>query len=148
TRRSSDLHLQRTWDDQIKLRKENGLPEMISGDIKPIFLQVDCESFTIESLRHWGIEVLSEQDDGYIIGVSTDNFKSLEQKIEQFLNNKGRYKNTAAKLFTINEGIAWRLEEILTPGLSAKWDTIVENDEYMVYAGIACNVFIKDYPNK
>lgn len=135
-----------SWDLLMKERKKQGLPN-IDENIKPIFLQVDLDSFTIESLRHWGIEVISEEDNGYIIGVSTDNFKSLKEKIEQFLNSKGRYKDTAAKLFTINEGTSWRLEHILTPELATKWHLINDDFEYTAYAGIACNVYIEDYPN-
>ncbi|WP_184548352.1 S8 family peptidase [Mucilaginibacter sp. FT3.2] len=141
-------NLRDSWVQHLEERKRNGLPDIFSKDIKPIYLQVDLDSFTLESLRHWGIEILSEEDNGFIIGVSVDDFNSLADKIEQFLNNTGTYKNTAAKLWQINDGVIWRLEHILTPELSQKWDQIIDDEEYNVYAGIACYSFVKDYPEK
>ncbi len=139
---------QNSWDGHLDRRKEAGLPEVYNSEIRPIYLQIDLDAFTLESLRHWGIEILSEQENGYIIGVSVDDFSSLRQKIDQFLNSKGRYKDKAAQMWQINDGMQWRLEHILTSELSKKWDQILDDDEYVVYAGIACYKFIKDYPVK
>lgn len=63
-----------------------------------------------------------------IIGASSDNFSSLRGKIEKFINEEGKSKNQAARLWQINNGLQWRLEQILLPPeLQEKWDTI--NDE-------------------
>ncbi|MBW3524693.1 S8 family peptidase [Chryseobacterium sp. NKUCC03_KSP] len=140
--------LKSSWDSQLALRREAGLPEIYAAGIRPIFLQIDLDAFTLESLHHWGIEILSEEDNGYIIGVSVDDFSSLSAKIDQFLTSTGRYKDKAAQMWQINDGLQWRLEQILTPELNSKWDQIVDDQEYVVYAGIACYKFIKDYPVK
>lgn len=139
--------LKNSWEKHLEDREKAGLPELFEKNIKPIYLQVDLDSFTLESLRHWGIEILSEEENGFIIGVSVDDFNSLEDKIKQFLKKEGRYKDAAAKLWQINDGVLWRLEHILTPELSHKWDNIVDDEEYVVYAGIACYSFIDDYPD-
>ena len=77
----------------------------------------------------------------------TDDGTSVKAKIDQFLNGKGRYKDTASKLWSINDGTLWRIEHILTKELSNKWDLIDENQDYVVYAGIACFMYIEDYPS-
>lgn len=140
--------LQTSWDSHLEMRREAGLPDVYASEIKPIYLQIDLDVFTLESLRHWGIEILSEQENGYIIGVSVDDFSSLRQKIDQFLSSTGRYKDKAAQMWGINDGFQWRLEQILNRELSNKWDQILDDQEYVVYAGIACYKFIKDYPVK
>ncbi|QNR85070.1 S8 family serine peptidase [Pedobacter riviphilus] len=144
--KSQLTHLQSSWDNHLETRREAGLPELYDSEIRPIYLQIDLDAFTLESIRHWGIEILSEQENGYIIGVSVDDFNSLRKKIEQFLESKGRYKDKAAQMWQINDGLQWRLDQILTPQLSNKWDQILDEEEYVVYAGIACYKFINDYP--
>ena len=59
--------LERNWNQQMVLNAKQGFSGIISDEIKPIYLQVDLDSFTLESLRHWGIEVISEEDNGFIM---------------------------------------------------------------------------------
>ena len=95
---TSVSNLRKRWIAQQQTREANGFPELPFKDQIPLFLQIDLDSFQIESLKNWGIEILSEEQNGYVIGVSTDDFASLSEKITAFLNTKGRYKDTAAKL--------------------------------------------------
>jgi hypothetical protein len=45
------------------------------------FFQVDPERFAPESLTSFGIEVISEEEDGYLIGATADlNLVSLTEK--------------------------------------------------------------------
>ncbi|MCF0058461.1 S8 family peptidase [Dyadobacter sp. CY356] len=140
--------LRKRWVTQRTERENKGLPELPFEDKIPVFLQIDTESFPIESLKHWGIELLSEEQNGYVIGVSTDDFSSLSEKIAAFIASQGRYKDTAAKLWSINDGVTWRIQNILTPELSANWDRLGDRDMFFVYAGIACYLSAPAYPDK
>lgn len=148
TLQSQVNNLKAAWQQHLEDREIAGLPELFNANLKPIFLRVDLDSFNLESLRHWGIEILSEEENGYIIGVSMDDFTSLSDKINQFLQHQGRYKDTAAKLYEINDGLHWRIDYILTPELNQKWDQIIDDEEYTVYAGIACYAFVDNYPEQ
>ncbi len=148
TLQSQVTNLKAAWEQHLEDREREGLPELFNSNLKPVYLRVDLDSFTLESLRHWGIEILSEEENGYIIGVSMDDFTSLSDKINQFLQHQGQYKDTAAKLWEINDGLHWRIEHILTPELNQKWDQILDDEEYAVYAGIACYAFVDNYPEK
>ena len=76
--------LKRDWNSSFKKRKSEGLPD-IDENTTPIFLQINPELINAEfDLESFGIEIISEEDDGFIIGASFDNLKSLEEKIKGF----------------------------------------------------------------
>src|ERR1017187_3567035 len=56
--------------DFLEKRKRDGLPQVFDEDIVPVFLQVDPKDFDIESLKGFGIEIVSEEQDGFIIGAN------------------------------------------------------------------------------
>ena len=43
--------------------------------------------FKTDSQFQLGIEVIAEEEDGYIIGASADSFKTLKEKIVTFVND-------------------------------------------------------------
>jgi hypothetical protein len=136
------------WEEERKNRPEDlpDLPESIS-----LFLEVDPGSFSIETLESiYGIELISEENDGFIIGASTDvSLTKLREKIDQFINQSSpKYKNSAAKLWNIVEGQQWKVEQILSDELREKWDLIEDNTEYYFDISVACYVRISDYPEK
>jgi hypothetical protein len=57
--------LLKRWDEIRQLREEAGLEMPNKKDI-PVFLKIDTGSFKFESLVNWGINVLSEEENGYI----------------------------------------------------------------------------------
>lgn len=136
--------LSSSWKENVELRKNNGFPELSDPDIVPIFLRVDPETFNIESLRTFGIEIISEEENGYIIGSSTDNFRSLKSKIDKFLREEGKSKDQAAQLWEIVLGDVWRKEKILSKDLQEKWNLIQDNQEYFIDVGIACYTWLPD----
>ncbi|TGK88586.1 peptidase S8 [Leptospira bourretii] len=97
-----------------------------------------------DSLRSFGIEVLSVEDDGLVIGASTEgfDFESLKDKITNFLSQEGKFKDTAAKLWDINSGKKWRLDYILSKELNEKWEELKDDQIYTVDLSVSCAVYI------
>ncbi|MFD2968707.1 S8 family peptidase [Sphingobacterium bambusae] len=121
--------------EDLDRRKQIGFPEL-SYDTIPVFLQVDPVGFDIESLKGFGIEVIAEEDDGFIIGASIDGFKSLRDKIKSFESEQGAL-NTAM-LWDIVLGDKWRVGHILSDELQNKWGEISDHDCIIVNISIAC----------
>ncbi|POY36269.1 peptidase S8 [Solitalea longa] len=120
-------------------REEMGLPQIFDANIIPVFLQVDPKDFDIEALKGFGIEIVSEEEDGFIIGANTDNFRLLADKISSFLNEEGRSKDQAAKLWQIVQGTQWRVDYLLSEELKEKYIAgIDDNDQFIVDISIAC----------
>jgi hypothetical protein len=130
----------------LALRREQGLAELPHGEIVPVLLEVDTQIFDIESLKGFGFEIISEENEGFIIGANFDQFKSLREKIKQFVeeNNQG-----TALLWSILDGNSWRPEYILTEELYAKYKQGLKEDEhYIVDKSIACYLKKNDYPQR
>ncbi|OGI73957.1 hypothetical protein A3D42_00635 [Candidatus Nomurabacteria bacterium RIFCSPHIGHO2_02_FULL_41_18] len=132
----------------MKSRQDARLPDLPNPNVMPVFLQIDANKFDIESLKSFGIEVIAEEENGFIIGASGDDFRSLREKIKKFIAQEGKYKNKASQFWEINDGIQWRVEQILSNDLKLKWDSIKESDELVVDVGIACYVKMPDQPSR
>jgi hypothetical protein len=131
----------------LRDREEHGLPQLFDENILPVFLQVDPKDFDIESLKGFGIEIVSEEEDGFIIGANSDNFSSLATKIELFLKEEGRSKDQAAKLWQIVQGTQWRADYILSEELRAKYIAgIGDGDQFTVDISVACYLKLPDRP--
>lgn len=135
------------WNGYLIERKMKGFPDLPDENIIPVLLTVDQKTFDIESLKGFKIEIVSEEEDGIIIGAAADNFKSLREKIDQFKNEK-RGGGGIAKLWSIDTGIRWKTEQILSQELSNKWDKIDDKKIYQVDLSIACYVKMPDKPSR
>jgi hypothetical protein len=128
------IHLQHLND-----RKEAGLRDLFPETVLPVFLQVDPHGFDIEALKGYGIEIISEEENGFIIGASADNFVSLSRKIQEFIDQKGRSPEQAAKLWQIVQGDQWRADYILSPGLKTLFPAGMGDDQlFTVDISVAC----------
>ncbi len=141
-------HLSAYWADNLKTRSENNLPELPDSDVISVLLQIDTKEFDLESLKSFGIDIIAEEEDGFIIGTSADGFKSLREKIGKFIKEEGKFKNKAAQLWQINYGDQWRVDQILSDELKTKWAQITDNDSIIIDIGIACYQKISKQPNK
>jgi hypothetical protein len=141
-------NLSEYWSNNIVSRAAENLPELPDSNVIPVFLQIDTQEFNVESLKSFGIEIIAEEESGFIIGASSDNFESLKQKIDKFLRQEGLFKNKASQLWQINEGTQWRIDQILSDELKAKWDQIVDDQLFVVDIGIACYLRISNQPNR
>ncbi len=136
------------WNNHLIARESEQLPALPDSNIIPLFLQIDSKDFDTEQLYSFGIEVIAEEDGGFIIGASGDNFTSLKTKIADFIKKNGKFKNTAAKLWNIIEGNQWRVDYILSDELKEKWEDITDDEALLVDISVACYVKISATPAK
>lgn len=132
----------------IDERRNAGLPDIPGQNAIPVFLQVDTNLFNIESLKGFGIEIIAEESDGFIIGASADGFSALHTKIDKFLNEEGKFKNQAAQLWQIVAGNQWRPKQILSEELFTKWPDISDDDNFTVDISVACYISKPPQPEK
>lgn len=138
--------LREEWNETMSIRQREELPSL--PEAISIFLRIDPESLPIEDLRKFGIEVIGELEDGYIIGASADiTLSSLAAKIQAF-SQAGQ--NNVAALWEIIQGKKWRHERILSPELKKEWPQIRDHDQFVVDIGVAClgTVNLPEHPNK
>lgn len=140
--------LSNDWSQNLERRQQQGLPELPNPETVPVFLQVDPSKFDVESLKSFGIEIIAEEEGGFIIGASGTDFRSLRSKIESFISQQGTFKNKASELWGINEGSQWRVDRILSEELKTKWDLITDDQVVTVDVGIACYVKVSELPQK
>lgn len=132
-------NLEGFWKDNLIQRKQDGFPDLPESEIVPILVQLD-PNFDIESLKGLGIEIVLEEEDGFIVGATAINFVSLKERIDALINERGKFKNQVAKLWEIEEGIQWRLEHILSEELSQRWDNIEDDEMLILDVAVACYV--------
>jgi hypothetical protein len=131
------------WQEEQKQRKEEGKPDL--PDAVSFILQVDPDAFDADSLKSFGIEVVADLEEGYIIGASADTeLSELRGKIEKFINSE-RGGGKVPEIWELLEGTR-RPEYILSDALKAEWDQIRDNQEYVVDVGISCIDIQEQYP--
>lgn len=126
------------WEQSISLREEENLATIDEGII-PIYIQVNPEIINAEfDLESFGIEVISEKEDGYIIGASLDNFRTLENKINGFIESV-RGTGEIANFWEIYDGNRdeWKPKHILSEELYAQWEEIQDDVIYKLEVSIA-----------
>lgn len=127
------------WADHVNERGALNLAPL-DENVKPIFLQVNPDLFSDANfdLQSFGIEIISEEEDGFIVGASLDNLRSLEEKIKEFVQAKWG-SGKVADLWQIVEGNRedWKPKHILSPELLTKWNAIDDNQIYGVEVSIA-----------
>ncbi|MBW4674861.1 MAG: hypothetical protein KME52_12765 [Desmonostoc geniculatum HA4340-LM1] len=100
---------------------------------------IDPETFDLDDLRTSEIEIISELEDGYIIGASADtNFTTLQDKIEKFFNEQ-KGGGVIAKILNIIDKNQ-RPEFILSSKLLQEWDQIKDEQVYIVSVKIAVSI--------
>ena len=109
------------WQNVQEKREEEAKPPLPNA--KPLILKIDPYAFDPASLKSYGIELIAELEDGYIIGASADiELTELQKKLEKFINEeKGGGK--VGEIWELLEGIK-RPEYILSPELLNEWDKI------------------------
>ena len=123
------------WKEEKKKREEEGKPEL--PDAVSFILQVDPDLFDADELKSFGIEVVADLKQGYIIGASADTeLSKLREKIEQLINSQ-RGGGKVPEIWEILEGTQ-RPEYILSDSLKAEWNRISEQQDYIVDIGVSC----------
>jgi len=140
----SDILFSRTsfikddWKNIIAERENQNLFPLNNKEI-PIFLQLNPSLLKKDlDLRSLGIEIISEEDNGYIIGASLDGLRSLEEKINEFIAAK-HGSGIIADLWEIIDGRRddWKPKHILSDELYARWNKINDDQIYNLEVSIA-----------
>jgi subtilisin family serine protease len=123
------------WQEHLVERQQEEKPELPKAI--PVILQIDPTAFDAEQLRGFGIEVIAELEDGYIIGASADiDLTKLQEKIGKFINAENR-SGKVSEIWDFVDKIK-RPEYILSPELQTQWGQIEDEQIYTVDVGIAC----------
>jgi hypothetical protein len=132
-----------SWKEEKKKREVEGKPELPNA--VSFILQVDPDLFDADTLKSFGIEVVADLEQGYIVGASANTeLSDLREKIEQFIHSQ-RGGGKVPEIWAILEGTR-RPEYILSDGLRAGWNQILEQQEYIVDIGISCINIQEQYP--
>jgi len=134
--KSSLSDITSSWQTNRETRKKEELPDLPNA--LSLVLQVDPQSFDADALKSFGIEVILELEDGYILGASVDtDLTQLQQKIDLFIA-EGHGGGKVGEIWQILEGRLGKLEYILSPDLLANWEAIVDEQSYIIDVSIAC----------
>lgn len=138
-------NLESAWSSNLQEISETPIGEFIDPRVVPIFLRIDIKSLDVEALKGFGIEIISQEEEGLIIGASVDAFEKLRLRIERFGNelDKG-----TAYLWEVDNGLAWKREFILSPELNEKLDRLRDDEVLELDISIACNLPIGNKPIK
>ena len=141
---SSVSSITANWKDTQEKREEEEQPELPKS--RRIILKIDPNSFDPESIKSYGIELIAEIEDGYIIGASADlELSELRKKIGKFIREE-HGGGKVAEIWELIDGIK-KPEYILSPELMAHWDLVKDDQIYTVDVGIACVGIKSKLPN-
>lgn len=133
TGRTSDLNAM--WQSKLDERPDD-LP-LLDRNVIPLFLQINPDIISNDfDLKAFGIEIISQEQDGFIIGASTDGLTSLNDKIKKFLNEE-HGGGKIADFWQIIDGLQWKPEMILSEHLNNIWRHIDDAEVIKVEVGIA-----------
>jgi len=127
-----------SWQSKQDVRIQGGLPNLDDGI--PLLLQID-PTLDIDDLRHFfGFEIISEQEDGFVIVASADvSLAQFQQKLNDFI---GSIEGSAgiAKIHELREDLTSeeRLKRILTEVLFAELPSLDTDAPYIVDVSISC----------
>ena len=139
-----------SWQTRQAQRRQDDLPVAPAG--MPILLKVD-PNFDLEILREkFGFEIVSEQEDGFVIVASEDlQLTELVNMINDFATNTYGSATIASihKLFD-DPSQEERLKRILSESLYQAWPTIKDDRKYVVDVGVGGLGAreIPEYPNR
>ncbi len=141
---SSVSSITANWKDTEEKREEEEQPELPKS--RRIILKIDPNSFDPESLKSYGIELIAEIEDGYIIGASADlELSELRKKIGKFITEEyGGGK--VAEIWELIDGIK-KPEYILSPELMAHWDLVKDDQIYTLDVVVSCLAIKSQLPD-
>lgn len=133
------LTLKDNWGKNIDNRNKEE-HAALDKEIIPIFLQInpDLLQSLDFNLEKFGIEIISEENDGFIVGASLDGLNALEEKIEGFLNEQhGSGKVADFWEIIVGNREEWKPRHILSEELYSNWNEIDNEHIYQVEVGVA-----------
>jgi len=124
------------WKKQQEERERQGLPALPAG--LPLLLQID-PGLNLDQLRsQLGFEIVSEEEDGFVIVASGEiDLALLMRKIQEFATAVKGSAVVASVYQLFPESTSGRLQRIC-PWLLEIWPTIRDDQDYIVDVGIEC----------
>jgi hypothetical protein len=127
-----------TWQTRQAQRAQAGLPTLPAG--VPLLLKIDS-SLDIDDLRHvFDFEVVSEQDDGFVIVASQDIV--LTRFLAKLRDFTGTVKGSGAvaSVHELREDPTQveRLRRVLSETLFAEWAQMPDDRRYICDVSVAC----------
>ena len=136
--RSKANHLNQYWKKVREDRENTDAPDL--PDEIPLLLKVD-PSLDLEGLiSFYGFEIVSEQEDGFILVATGDtDFSKFLETVTKFSDGK-RGGATAASIHDISdsEDQMGRLQRILSEDIFKSWPDIDGDSNYTVDIGVEC----------
>jgi hypothetical protein len=127
------------WQDRQAQRLADGLPTIEAGI--PLLLKID-PSLDLDELRHFfQFEIVSEQEDGFVIVASEDiSLTGFQQKLNDFVSKITGSANVA-KIHELRDDPTQeeRLRRILTDILFNEWPTLADDQPYICDVSISCS---------
>jgi hypothetical protein len=126
------------WRDRMGERTTLDLPSIPAGI--PFLLEID-PGYDADFLRGFGLEVVSEHDNGFVLVASDDaNLREFMRKMDAF-EIANRSGGSAARIFNLTswDNLDLRLRHILSDGLYTRWVEIEDEAIYTVDVGIECS---------
>ncbi len=123
----------------VELKRQEDSEEAIPSGV-PLLLKVDPQ-VDVEYLRtSFGFEIVSEQEDGFVIVASDDiDFKKFLKKVQGFSQGLGRTGSVAQVHEILFEPTQRdRLQRVLSEELFSTWSSIRDNDELIVDISVSC----------
>ena len=145
---SKSNNLESEWNETLQKRAKKNLAPL-SDDVVPVFLRIDPNLTGIGlDLHPLGIEIISEEDDGFILGASLDSLRSLKDKISDFAKSKSG-SGLVAQLWDIRLGNReeWIPKRILSKELLDKWNQIDDTKIYKLEVSIAFDNPLRKEPD-
>ena len=134
------------WRSKQQTRLQNGLPQTEAGI--PLILKIDTSLDLDDLRRQFSFEIVSEQEDGFVIVASEDlDLTGFQQKINEFAAITG--SSNIAKIHELREDLTQeeRLSLILTDSLLSEWPTIADDANYVCDVSVTC-IGNWEIPNK
>lgn len=137
------------WSDHYAKRQILNLATL-DKEIIPVFLKINPDLLELVDfdLQNLGIEIISEEDNGFIVGASLDNLRTLEEKINGF--SKEVYgTGVVADLWGIIDGNReeWKPKHILSDSLYVNWNKINDTELYRLEVSIAFDKLLGKEPD-
>ena len=139
-------NINREWERELDEREVQGLPPL-DRNFVPVFLQINPDLITnVFELENLGIEIISEENEGFIIGASLDGLRTLNEKISGFIK-KEHGTGIVADLWEIIEGRNWKPQHILSEELYRKWSDIQDEEILQLEVSVAFDKPLRKEPD-
>lgn len=135
---SATTTVSENWKEKQEARVEDGLPA-IEGGI-PLVLKIDTSLELDDLRRQFEFEIISEQEDGFVIVASEDvDLTEFQRKLTDYAGAV-RGSGNVARIHELREDLTQeeRLSLVLTEAALEQWTTLDDDQQYIYDLSITC----------